>query len=75
MRTVETRIQVLVDGNEIAAASASSDNCDIPEGWIAAGRRKRDSDLAWWFEEAANVWLEGIEEMYQPPPPKQEGLF
>ena len=72
------KFEILVsqDGLVVARTDAESDQLRLPDGWLAKERDERDDDLTWWFEEAANVWFQGIHEQHPPPPPaKQEELF
>ena len=68
-------MRVEVDGVTVAFASAGSDRLRPPVGWLERDREWRDDDLMWWFEEAANVWLDGVWERFPAPVPKQEVLL
>ena len=68
-------MRVEVDGETAAFASVGSDRVKPPPGWMEKGREWRDDDLLWWFEEAGNVWLDGLFERFPTAGPKQEVLL
>lgn len=72
---VEFTMTIRLDGQVVAESVAAHDQLRPPPDWLEKPREWRDEDLDGWWEEAANVWLEGCWEEWPSPEPEQGTLL